>query len=468
MRSRVKIAARKAARLAVLLGLGTALTSALLPVGVSAETLESALARAYSASPVINGERAGVRATDENIPQARAGYRPTITATADIGRSWGESDRRGVTTQSALTPRGIGLQINQTLYNGGRTAASIRQAESQVYAARQNLEASVQDVLFQAAQSYMNVLRDSAILNLQRNNLDVLGEQLRQTQDRFDVGEVTRTDVAQAQARVAATRSQVSLAEANLRSSIAVYRQVVGVDPRQLAPGNLPERLIPGSVDAAVGSALTENPNIVAARHALDAAQANVRLVEGELLPTLGLSGSVNHRYDTAVSGDRTTSAQVTAQLTVPIYQAGAVSARVRQAKEIAQQRRFDLEFVRDQVRASVIAAFGQLEAATAQIVAAQAQVSAAETALTGVREEARVGQRTTLDVLNAQQELLNARVSLITAQRDRIVAGFAVLQAMGRLTPQRLGLGTPIYDPSIHLEQVEGLWYGTQTPSGQ
>lgn len=461
--SRVRIAARKAARVALLLGVGTALATP-----AFAETLESALSRAYIASPTINGERAGVRATDENVPRALSGYRPRIGASADIGRSWSERESRGLVTESALTPRGIGLTIDQTIYNGGRTAASVRQAESQVFAARQNLEAAVQDVLFQAAQAYMNVLRDTAIINLQRNNFDVLGEQLRQTQDRFDVGEVTRTDVAQAEARVAATRSQVSLAEANLRASIAVYRRVVGVEPRQLSPGTLPERLIPGSVDAAVAAALEDNPNITAARHALDAAQAQVRLVEGELLPTLGVRGSVNQRWDSSVSGDRTTSAQVVAQLDVPLYQGGEVHARVRQAKEIAQQRRFELELVRDQVRAAVIAAFGQLEASIAQIEAAQAQVTAAETALTGVREEARVGQRTTLDVLNAQQELLNARVNLITAQRDRVVAGYSVIQAMGRLTPARLSLGTQIYDPSVHLQQVQGLWYGTQTPSGQ
>lgn len=466
--SRMRVSGKNAALAAVAFAFAASVSPGVV-TQAAAETLESALSRAYIASPLINGERAGVRAADERVPQALSGYRPRISASADIGRSWAErEDRFGNTVQSALTPRGIGLTISQTIYNGGRTAAGVRQAESQVFAARQNLEASVQDILFQAAQAYMNVLRDTAIINLQRNNLDVLAEQLRQTQDRFDVGEVTRTDVAQSEARVAAARSQVSLAEANLRSSIAVYRRIVGVDPRQLAPGNVPERLIPGSVDAAVAIALADNPNITAARHALDAAQAAVRRVEGELLPTLGVQGSVSHRYDNAQSGDRSTAASVVARLDVPLYQGGEVSSRVREAKEIAQQRRFDVEFVRDQVRASVIAAWGQFEASTAQIQAAQAQVSAAETALTGVREEARVGQRTTLDVLNAQQELLNARVNLITAQRDRVVAGYAVLQAMGRLTPVTLSLNTRIYDPSVHFEQVDGLWYGTQTPSGQ
>lgn len=466
--SRVRFAGRNVALAAVAFAFAATVSPGAV-TRAAAETLESALSRAYIASPLINGERAGVRAVDERVPQALSGYRPRIRASADIGRTWSErEDRLGNTTQSALSPRGIGLTIEQTIYNGGRTASAVRLAESQVFAARQNLEASVQDILYQAAQAYMNVLRDTAILNLQRNNLDVLSEQLRQTQDRFDVGEVTRTDVAQSEARVAAARSQVSLAEANLRSSVAIYRRIVGVDPRQLAPGNVPQHLIPATVDVAVSIALAENPNIAAARHALDAAQAAVRRAEGELLPTLGVQASVDHRYNNNISGDRVTSGSVVARLDVPLYQGGEVSSRVREAKEVAQQRRFDVEFVRDQVRAAVIGAWGQFEAATAQIMAAQAQVSAAETALTGVREEARVGQRTTLDVLNAQQELLSARVNLITAQRDRVVNAYAVLQAMGRLTPTRLALNTEVYDPSVHFEQVDGLWYGTQTPSGQ
>lgn len=433
----------------------------------SAETLESALARAYNSSPTINAQRSGVRATDENVPRALSGYRPRINATADLGGQYSEFENNGLTSSVARAPRGVGLQLQQNIFNGNRTFNSVRQAESQVFGARYQLGASVQNTLFDAAQIYMNVLRDTAILNLQKNNVEVLDEQLRQTRDRFGVGEVTRTDVAQSEARLAAARSQVSLAEANLRANIARFRQIVGVQPRQLAPGRPLDRLVPGTLDVAIRIALGENPNITAAQHALDAAELQVKVVEGELYPTLGVTAAVNHRYDTNVSGDRTNSASLTASLNVPIYEGGEVYARVRQAKETASQRRFEIELIRDQVRAAVIAAWGSLEAAKAQITAAQVQVQAAETALTGVREEARVGQRTTLDVLNAQQELLNARVNLITAQRDRVVASYAVVQALGRLTPVRLALRVEGYDPKVHYDQVKGLLWGTSTPSG-
>lgn len=435
----------------------------------SAETIESALTRAYQNSPLVNASRAGLRATDENVPRALSGYRPRISATADIGSSWSErSVPGGRTTNNQLNPRGIGLQLDQNLFDGGRTSNSVRQAETLVLGARMQLEATVQDTLFSAAQIYMNVLRDTAILNLQRNNVEVLDEQLRQTRDRFEVGEVTRTDVAQAEARQAAARSQVSLAEANLRANVGRYRQVIGVQPRQLGPGRAPERLIPGTLDAAVEIALSENPAIAAARYNLDAAELQVKVFEAEMYPQVGVRASVNHRFDSSIRGDQSTSASVVAQLTVPLYQGGEVSARVRQAKESATQARFVVEQRRDEVRAAIIIAWGSLEAARAQILAAEAQVQAAETALTGVREEARVGQRTTLDVLNAQQELLNARVNLITAQRDRIVAAYSVVQAMGRLTPGQLRLATTEYDPREHYDQVRGLLWGTSTPSGR
>lgn len=434
---------------------------------VSAETLQGALAKAYYQSPTINAQRSGVRAVDENVPRALSGYRPRISASADIGADYSEYTNNGQTNTVATAPRGVGLQLDQTIWDGNRRFNSVRQAESQVFGARYSLDATVQDTLFAAAQVYMDVLRDTAILNLRKNNVEVLDEQLRQTRDRFNVGEVTRTDVAQAEARLALARSEVSAAEGDLRASIANYRRIVGTEPRQLAPGRPLDRLLPGTLDVAVRIALAENPNITSAQHALDAAELQVKIVEGELYPTIGVSASLNHRYDNQVSGDRTNSAQVVARMTVPIYQGGEVSARVRQAKETASQRRFEVEVTRDQVRAITIAAWGQLESARARIVAAEAQVQAAETALTGVREEARVGQRTTLDVLNAQQELLSARVSLVDAQRDRVVASYRVVQSLGRLTPERLALKVERYDPKVHFEQVRGLLWGTSTPSG-
>ena len=450
-----------------------AMTSAFVLAGVnsvSAETLESALSRAYGNNPGLNAQRANVRATDENVARAKSGYRPQVNASADIGRTYTEYDRGGAAASSIerRTPRGVGVQIDQSIFNGFRTENSVRQAESGVLGARETLSNNEQNTLFDAASAYMNVLRDTAILDLQRNNVEVIDEQLRQTRDRFNVGEVTRTDVAQAESRLAAARSQQSLAEANLRTSIAQYRQVVGVEPRQLAPGRPLDRLLPKSVDAALQVALNEHPAIKAAQHGVDVAELQVKIEQGALAPQVGVRGSVAQRYDNQISGDSALSASVVAQLTVPIYDGGQAYASTRQAKETAGQRRLEADSIRDQVRAAIVSSWGQLEAARAQIAAAQAQIDAAETALSGVREEARVGQRTTLDVLNAQQELLNARVNLITAQRDRVVASYAVVQAMGRLNSRALGLAVNHYSPKIHYDQVKDLWIGLTTPDGR
>lgn len=434
-----------------------------------AETITGALARAYGSNPTLNAQRASVRATDENVPRALSGYRPRVAATADAGITAVEGESgTGQGVSSTTFPRGVGVQVDQNIFNGYRTYNSTRQAETQVLGARETLRNTEQNVLFDGASAYMNVLRDTAILNLQRNNVEVIEEQLRQTRDRFNVGEVTRTDVAQSEARLAFGRSQASSAEANLRSSVARFRQVIGVEPRELAPGQPLDRLLPRNLDGALRAGLNEHPAIHAALHGVDAAELQVKVTEGELYPTLGLSGSLTQRYDVQGRGDERLTGSVVGRLSIPIYEGGEVYARTRQAKETAGQRRIEAESIRDQVRAAVITAWGQLETSRAQITSAQAQVEAAEVALTGVREEARVGQRTTLDVLNAQQELLNARVNLITAQRDRVVASYSVVQAMGRLSTRVLGLKVSQYSAKQHFDQVKGLWYGVRTPDGR
>ena len=323
-------------------------------------------------------------------------------------------------------------------------------------------------VLYSAVQSYMNVLSNTATLELNRNNVEVLEEQLRQTRDRFNVGEVTRTDVAQAEARLAGARSQVSVAESALRTSIGTYRQNIGVEPRQLAPGRPLDRYVPASLDAAIAIGLQEHPQILSALHAVDAAEAQVKVFEGVLYPTVSLSGSVNQRYDQQVANTNAVVAAIVGRVTIPLYQGGQEYAQIRQAKETVGQTRIQADQVRDQVRAQVVDFWGRLEAAKAQVIAAQAQVQANEVALNGVREEARVGQRTTLDVLNAQQELLNARVNLITAQRDRVIYSYGVVQAIGRLTVRYTAVPVTIYSAKTHYDQVKDLWYGVRSPDGR
>lgn len=435
---------------------------------VRADTLPEALRQAYVGNPALNAGRAGLRATDENVPRALSGYRPSVSAFANAGLVGQDGIVGGERFRQTLRQRQVGLQVNQNLFNGFRTAHTVRQAESDVLASRATLHQTEQQTLFSAAQAYMNVLRDAAILNLQRNNAGVLEEQLRQTRQRHVAGDVTRTDVAQAESRLAAARSQISAAEANLQASTSEYRRIIGREPRRLAPGRPPDHLVPRSLRAAVERALTEHPSIRSALHAVDSAELQVKIVQGELAPTLNVVGSVGKAYDTEERGDRTFSGAILGQLTVPLYQGGEVSARTRQAKETAGQRRIEAETTRDTVRAGIVAAWGALEAAKATILAAQAQVRAAEIALAGVREEARVGQRTTLEVLNQQQELVVARANLITAQRDRVVGSYAVAQSIGALTVTSLRLHVSTYRAATHYEQVRDRLWGLSTPDGR
>lgn len=470
-----------AARLALRLS-GVAFLALAVAVPARAETLESALSRAYAANPALNSERARLRSVDETVNQAQAGYRPTATLEADIGIQQFEGTIAGQSGGSLLggaggasnggalvtRPGGAGLTINQTLFNGFRTDNQTRQAESNVLSTREAIRLTEMTTLFNAAQSYMNVLRDTANLELQRNNVEVLEEQLRQTRDRFNVGEVTRTDVAQAEARLSGARSQVSAAESQLRSSIGIYRQNIGVEPRQLAPGRPLDRYVPKSLEEAIDVGLREHPQILASFHAVDAAELQVKVAEGMLYPTAGIQGQVQQRYDQQLPGDNGVTAAIVGRISIPIYQGGSEYSQIRQAKELVGQARLIAERDRDSVRSLIVQAWGRLEAAKAQVLASQAQVQANEVALNGVREEARVGQRTTLDVLNAQQELLNSRVNLILAQRDRVVNSYDVVQTIGRLTVRYTALPVAAYSPKEHFDQIKDLWYGVRTPDGR
>ncbi len=442
-----------------------------------AETIEGALVQAYQNNPQINAQRAALRATDENVPQALSGYRPRISATGTYGTLYTQTESQSRTTTGATvvsrqggstTPKTFGATGTQTLFDGFQTANRTRQAEAQVFAARETLRVIEQTVLLDAVTAYMNLLRDGAILDLQKRNVEVIQEQLRQTRDRFNVGEVTRTDVAQAESRVAAAQSQMLAAQANYTTARAAYRRVIGVEAGRLSPGAPVDRLSPRTLDGAVAQGITENPAVGAAEHGVDVAALQVKVSEGALYPSVTVSGSVQKGYDTSLSTVESLQASVTGQLTVPIYQGGSEFSTIRQSKETLGQRRLELALNRDQARANVVQAWGQLDAAKAQITATQAQVAAAEIALNGVREEARVGQRTTLDVLNAQQELVNARVAMVTAQRDRVVASYSLLAATGRLSVASLGLQVPIYDPVTHYRQVRDAWFGVRTPDGQ
>ena len=484
------------------------------------ENISSVLAKAYRNNPSLNAQRAGTRASDENVPIAESGYLPHVSASADVGFQHSDAFLAGTSASASSTtgstglgsgtgssigsstgtgsagttgtssttgtggtsnsssgasgvndtvPRGVGLQVTQTLFDGLRTTNAVRQAESNVFGSREVLRNQVQSTLQSAAQAYMDVLRDTATLELRNSNIKVLDEQLRQTQDRFKVGEVTRTDVAQAESGLAGSRADYYVAQSSLQNSIASFRQVVGEQPTRLEPAQPLIRGLPTTLAQALGVSQVEHPNVQAALHNVDVAELQVKIAEGALLPTVSVSGSVQQRYDvSSVSGSSAFVGFVGGSLSVPIYEGSAPYATIRQAKENLGQARFQADVVRDQVRAAVISAWGLFESSKIVVASDQSAVNASEIALNGVREEARVGQRTTLDVLNAQQTLLNARVALVGAQRDRVVSTYAVLSSIGRLTTGILGLGLKDYDPKIHFEQVKDKWVGLRTPDGK
>jgi len=330
------------------------------------------------------------------------------------------------------------------------------------------LRVTEQQVLLDSATAYMNLLRDQAILELNRRNVEVLTEQLKQTRDRFNVGEVTRTDVAQAESRLAAGRSQLLNAQSNEVTSAANYRRVIGVDAGKLAPGSPVDRFSPNTLPRAVVDGEQLSPTVLAAMYGVDVAELAVKVSEGALYPNLSVAATASKNYDATAAINKQTLASIVGTLTVPLYQGGGEFSTIRQSKETLGQQRLNLDVNRDQARATVVQSWGQLDAAKAEIESTTAQVNAAEIALNGVREEARVGQRTTLDVLNAQQELVNARVALVTAQHDRVVASYTLLAAVGGLSMQRLGLNVTIYDPQVHYQQVRDAWIGVRLPDGR
>jgi len=429
----------------------------------SAQTLEEALVMADQNNPTMQFQRASLRATDESVSQALSGWRPTVTLSGDAGLS--HSD--GVSTGSSDSkPRSAALRLTQPLYRGGRTVNGLAQAEANVEAARQALRQTEQGVLQRTVRAYMDVLRDESVVELNQANLDRLGRQLDATRDRFEVGELTRTDVAQAEARVSGATSSLVAAQGTLESSRATFRRVIGLEPLNLsrvpALGALPE-----GVEAARRIALEENPVIRQAIRSEEASRAAVEVAKGVILPSVNLSSSLSRSYDTSSFNYWSDAASVTATVTVPLYQSGSEFSQIRQAKQTNSQRRIDIETQRRSVIESVTQAWATLNSATEQIRANVDQVIAAEVALDGVQQEAEVGARTVLDVLDAEQELLNAQVALVRTERDEFVAGFDLRVALGRLSAEQLGLPVAVYDPTSNYKTVRNKLYGRDVPSG-
>jgi outer membrane protein/adhesin transport system outer membrane protein len=441
--------------------LGGVLLLALSGQPAGAQSLEEALANAYVSNPTIESQRAQLRATDELVPQALSGYRPTVEAGADAGYSRARTRTGSRDVNSNLAQRGVDLSVVQPLYSGGRTQAGTKRAEALVEAQRADLLSTEQSVLLDGATAYLDVVRDQAVVDLNVNNEQVLRRQLDASRDRFNVGEITRTDVSQAESRLARALSDRIQAEGQLSSSRAIYARVIGAPPGRLSAPRLVFDL-PSSREETVALAESNNPTVIAAEYSESAARNAVDAVRGEMLPSANLRGTLSRTYEPSSQADRQDGASVTASVTIPLYQAGSVESRVREARQTAGQRRIQIEESRRQVVENAIRAWEGLTTARATIESRQSQVRASEIALEGVRQEALVGSRTTLDTLDSEQELLDARVQLVQAQRNEMVAAFSVLSATGQLSARQLGLKVPFYDHTKHYKQVRGKWWGT------
>jgi outer membrane protein len=426
----------------------------------AAESLLEALSATYGYNPRLDAERAFARGTDEEVARAMAGYRPTVTGEADV--SIERDDQRPSSPFDGVTkPRGFQIQGIQPIFRGFRTYNAVNNAEATVRAERENLRDVERQVLLQAVTAYMSVVRDQELVRLNENNVNVLSRELKAAQDRFAVGEVTRTDVAQAEARRADAVSRLDAARANLRTSRGSFQQVVGHPPEGLSWPASPEQDIPRALPDAIAIGNNENPLVVASLYREQAAKYLVDQIRGELLPSLQLEASYTDRFDPAMTVSEAEQGIATARLTVPIYEAGDVYARVRQAKQNHIGALQQIEQIRSEQQQSLVAAWSQLEAARAQLESDRVAVESNKVALQGVREEEKVGQRTLLDVLNAELEYLNSQVNLETDRANQVIAAYSVISAMGRLDVAWIGAAAYVYDPVVHYKEVRRKWIG-------
>ncbi|MGZ2410821.1 outer membrane protein [Sphingomonas sp. F9_3S_D5_B_2] len=442
------------------------IVAALLAGTASADTLREALVSAYQSNPTLAAQREALRATDATVAIARAAGRPQVSGTAGLNR---DLSRSGVLDTGSKGPTlSVGVDVSYPLFDGGRVRNQVRGAQTRVQAGRATLRAVEGDVFANAVAAYMDVIRDRSIVELNQNNVKVLETNLEATRDRFQIGDVTRTDVAQSEARLQLGRSQLATSIGQETASEATYRQVIGHAPGQLAPPP-PLPPLPATADEATRIALTNNPDLVAVVREATAAGYDVRVAQSGRLPTLGvgLSGT----YVNALGGAGTnqlgqrnpaTGTQTTAGLSarIPIFQGGLPAAQTRQAQAIQGQLLEQVVGTERAVVATTRSAFAGYDAAQRAIQASTVAVQANELALEGSRAEQSVGTRTVLDVLNAEQELLNSQVALVTAKRDAYVAGFQLLNAMGIADAKDLGLdGGPLYDPLGNYRRVAGNW---------
>ncbi len=438
------------------------LTGTLGMAGVAhGQTLEEALAIAYSNNPTLLSERASLRGTDEEVPQALANWRPTVELSSSVGASAIRNNTgTGTTKGQHREPKSLSLSISQSLYRGGRTVAATREALNTVKAERARLDSVEQTVLLDAATAFMNVVRDQAVLELNTNNEQVLKRQLEATTDRFRVGEITRTDVHQATARLARATADRIQSEGDLEASRAAFQNVVGQAPEKLPPAQ-PLGGLPESAEEAIKIAVSGDPGIIALEFDEKALRHNVTEVRGELLPEVTLSAGASRKLESSSETSRVTTVEGTISLSVPLYQTGAVYSRLRAARQAVAEKRLDIDQARRDAIEEATRTWEALLTARARIKSLKTGIEAAKIALEGVVRESEVGSRTVLDVLDAEQELLDAKVTLVRAQRDQMVAIFELKTALGQFTARHLNLPVGLYDPEGHFREVRMKWVG-------
>jgi len=465
---RVRYAAAIRGRLSTRFAAAAALAAISVATPVQAQTLTAALSEAYNTNPQLLAQRALLRATDEQVPQALSFWRPTVNFTGQVGYSTASfqtalappatTNRLHIQTRPDL----VQLQAAQPIYRGGRTVAQTRQAINTVESTRAQTLA-VETAVFQAvAMAYLDVVRDQALLEVDRNNVNVLREQLEATQDRFRVGEVTRTDVAQAESSLAQAQGQLVAQEGTLEISRAEYVRAVGRPPGRLTlPRERP--VLPATLEEAESLAANSNFNVISAVFAELAARDNIDVVRGQLLPQVSLVGTLSRASEPSVTqkGDLLNQAQITAQLTMPLYEGGAIYSQTRQAEQTVGQRRSQVDDARRLAVQTTNQFWATLQAARASIASFAAAVRAAQIALAGVQQQALVGTSTTLDVLIQNQQLLTTQSQLITAQHDAALAEFNVAAAVGRLIAPELKLPVKLYDMEQHYKEVRDKWIG-------
>ncbi|MCC7305741.1 MAG: TolC family outer membrane protein [Alphaproteobacteria bacterium] len=416
-------------------------------------TLQETLRHAYTTNPGLQAAREQLQATHELLPQAYAGWKPSVDASASAESvhvdQGGDSDTDG-------TPKELAVSLTQPVYKGGSTMARIAGARYLIQSQTALLKASEQDVLLAAATAFMDVVRDQALLDLSVNNRDVIKKQLDATQARFDAGELTKTDVSQASARLAEAEAGITNARGASNSTKAVFERVTGLAPERLEVQTV-SLTIPQAMEEAALQAEESSPLVISAENLRNASEKDIDDIRGLLFPDVDITGSYGRLYDpVSGSSDEQTTGRIGIVASIPLYEAGAVRSRVREAKHTANQRYLEVLDVKRQARQETVSNWENLQAARAGIVSRKAQVEAARVATEGVRAEAEYGTRTVLDALDAEQELLDAQVALVSAQRDEAVAQFALMAGLGLLLPDSLGFAQDAIDVHGNLDDVK------------